>query len=137
MIGGSGIARRDLVRADHLRAPLPAPVPVLGSESRAMAEPAETTAGIRRRPPRAAVVAIKPAPGESVSEVLRRTKNAISLQDLDIEDSRLRKAANGNLLIEILGPENAQRADLLAQKLRAALGDAAFVSRSTIRADCR
>lgn len=38
---------------------------------------------------------------------------------------------NGSLIIEILGPENAAKADALAQKLRETLKDEARISRPT------
>lgn len=82
----------------------------------------------RRRPPGSAAVSIRPASGGSLAEILQKAKDTISLTDLGINDTRLRRSAGG-LLIEIPGPENSRRADLLAQRLRAALGDAALVSR--------
>lgn len=111
-----GINREGPV-VDHSRTP----VPVFDVEPRAGMAPIENFSGTRRRPPRAAVVSIRPAAGQSVTEILRRAKSTVSLRDLGIEDTRLRKAANGNLLIEIPGADGARRADLLAQKLRLAL----------------
>lgn len=118
--------------ADHLRASFPhrrdsAPESVRGPPLSAP----------RRRPARPAAVMIRPAPGGSVAEVLHMAKSAVSLEEIGICDTRLRRSASGGLLIEIPGPDGPRRADILAQQLRTALGDAAVVTRPMTRADCR
>jgi len=49
----------------------------------------------------------------------------------------MRRAANGDVLIEISGPERASKADALATCLRDAIGGSAVVSRPVVKADMR
>lgn len=57
----------------------------------------------------------------SYKEALLKTRQEISLKNLKIENTRLRRAANGGYLIEILDKDNAGKAKVLQERLRAIL----------------
>lgn len=68
---------------------------------------------------------------------MRKARDQISLAELGISDTRVRKSANGSLLVEIAGPNNAAKADILAERLRDVMRDEAFISRPMIRGELR
>lgn len=83
-----------------------------------------------KRPPRtAAVVTRLIEEGPPIGDVLRRAREKISLEDLGISGSRIRKSATGGLLIEVPGRDCSVKADRLAEKLRSVLGNGVAVSR--------
>lgn len=88
---------------------------------------------MRRRPPRSAAVAITCTDTTlSYADALKKAREKIGpLDKLGIKDSKMRRGVNGGLIIEILGPENAAKADALAQKLRETLKVEARISRPT------
>jgi len=49
----------------------------------------------------------------------------------------MRRAANGGIIIEIAGPEGANKADTLASRLREVIGGSAVVSRPIVKADLK
>ncbi|KMQ90418.1 hypothetical protein RF55_9831 [Lasius niger] len=55
----------------------------------------------------------------SYRDALIKARNEISLKELDIESTRLRRAANGGYLIEIMDKEGSGKAKALQEKLRA------------------
>lgn len=67
--------------------------------------------------------------GVSYADVLFRAKKNVLLAKIDINNSRIRKAANGGILIEIPGSDGSTKADSLAGKLREALSGVAQVFR--------
>lgn len=90
----------------------------------------------RRRLPRNSVVAIKVMKETtSYAEVLKKAREKVSLKDLGIETTRIQKAVDGGLLIEVPGKEDRQRADALAGSLREVLGEDAKVYRPTMRGE--
>ncbi|XP_068993471.1 uncharacterized protein [Neodiprion pinetum] len=96
----------------------------------------------RRRAPRTAAVAIK-SRGENTpyAEVLKFAREKIQLAELGIEETRVRRAANGGVLIEIPGPENARKADALAAQLTKVIldkyGNVVSVTRPVIKGELR
>ncbi|KMQ92618.1 reverse transcriptase [Lasius niger] len=75
-------------------------------------------------PPRTAAVSITSrSEGFSYKDVLIKARNEISLKDLNIESTRLRRAANGGYLIEILDRDNTGKAQALREKLRGLIPD--------------
>jgi len=77
-----------------------------------------------RRPPRTAAVALTcEEGGPSYAEALRKARERISLADLNIERTRIRRAATGAMLIEIPGEGTKEKADELAARLKTALAD--------------
>lgn len=88
------------------------------------------------RPPRMAAVTIKVTDEKfSYAAALRKARDNISLTDLEIEQSKIRTAANGSILIEVR--ERKEKADFLQQKLAQVLGDTVIVSRPEIKGDVR
>lgn len=92
---------------------------------------------IPRRVPKTAAVSIKgKKDGFSYAEALRRARTSISLSELQIGSSKIRKGINGATIIEISGPENSEKADKLVAKLQEVLEDA-IVTRPTIKGELR
>lgn len=84
----------------------------------------------RQRGPRTAAVAVRLLGNNlSMADVIRKARDGVSLEELGISDTRIRKSANGSLLMEIPGPEGTAKADMLAERLRETLGGDAVVSR--------
>lgn len=73
----------------------------------------------------------------SYAEALKRARSNIFLQELDIDKTKIRKAANGGLLIEVLGPGGLTKANLIADKLRSILNEEARVIRPVIKREIR
>lgn len=92
----------------------------------------------RRRVPRSAVVSIRGIQeGFSYTDAMRKAKEGISLKDLGINNTRIKKAAGGSLLIEVPGPNGGVHADKLKNELIRVLGEAAVVTRPVVRGDIR
>lgn len=56
--------------------------------------------------------------GELFAEVLRKAKEKISLGELGIKRSKVRRTATGDVLVEIFGNNTKRKADLLADRVR-------------------
>jgi len=111
--------------------------PSAGNEKTGRRPPPATT-GVRRRAPRAAAVSIKAnSDGLTYAEIIKRARDGVNLKDLGITNPRMRRAANGGVIIEISGPEGAIKADTLASRLREVIGESALVSRPVVKADLR
>jgi len=94
--------------------------------------------GARRRAPRNAAVAIKAnSDGPSYAEIIKIAREKVNLKELGIENPRMRKAANGGIILEIAGLEGAMKADTLALRLRDVIGSNAAVTRPVVKADLR
>ncbi|EFN63140.1 hypothetical protein EAG_08772, partial [Camponotus floridanus] len=92
----------------------------------------------RRRAPRCAAVAIRGVTeGFSYADAMRKAKEEISLDELGIKNTRVRRAVGGALLIEVPGPEGGVQAEKLKGELAKVLGDSAIVTRPTIRGELR
>lgn len=79
-------------------------------------------AGLNRKPPKTAAVSITGRSEDfSYRDALMRARKEISLSDLGIERTRVRRAANGGYLIEILDTDGEDKAKTLLAKLRALL----------------
>lgn len=92
----------------------------------------------RKRIPRSAAVGIKLLKADfSFADIIRKARAEVSLTEFGIADTRIRRTANGNLLIEVFGPESSGKADKLADRLRSVLEGDALVTRPVIRADLR
>jgi len=100
--------------------------------------PLPATPVARRRAPRAAAVAIKANTDEvTYADIIKRARESVNLKDLGIINPRMRRAANGGVIIEIAGPEGALKADSLASRLREVIGSNASISRPVVKADIR
>lgn len=89
-----------------------------------------------RRPPKTVTITGKDKEF-SYAAALKKARASISLSDLQIEKTRIRKAANGGLLIEILGPEGSVKAETLAGKLKEILQDKAKIARPIAKGEIR
>lgn len=90
------------------------------------------------KPPRTSAVTITGrAEGFSYATALKGAREKINLEALGIQISRVRKAVNGGLLIEIPGEGSKLKAEELTARLRDVLGDSAAVSCPTKRREIR
>jgi len=77
--------------------------------------PPSNSSNMCRRAPRNAAVAIKAnSDGLSYADVIKQAREKVSLKDIGIVNPRMRRAANGGVIIEIGGPEGTVKADTLA-----------------------
>lgn len=85
---------------------------------------------LRRRLPVTAAVTITAKERKTNNgDRLRKAREKVSLEELGIKDTKIRMAANGGILIEVMGQEMDKLADKLANKLRDALEGEAVVKR--------
>ncbi|XP_032689018.1 uncharacterized protein LOC116852607 [Odontomachus brunneus] len=73
----------------------------------------------------------------SYSDALKTAREKISLTELGIDQTKIRRAINGGLLVKIGGTEGPTKAEVLAAKLREVLGPDAVVARPVIKGDLR
>jgi len=100
--------------------------------------PTTNPGNARRRAPRNAAVSIKAnTVGLSYAEIIKQAREKVNLKELGIVNPRMRRAANGGVIIEIAGPEGAVKADSLVSRLREVIGDSAVVSRPVVKADLK
>lgn len=92
----------------------------------------------RRRVPRGATVAIRGVvEGFSYAEAMRTAKNKISLEELGIKNTKIRKTVGGALLIEVPGPDGGNQAERLKEELTKVLEGSAVVTRPVACGDIR
>lgn len=96
---------------------------------------------IIRKPPRSSAVTIrieeKNKDKISYSEVLKKAREKVSLEQIGIEKTKIRKTAAGNILIEIPGIGKNTEADRLAMELNKVLEGEAIIARPIIRGELR
>jgi len=77
-----------------------------------------------RRPPRTAAVVLTCEGGSaSYAEALRKARERITLADLNIAETKIRRAATGAVIIQIPGENMKEKADLLANKMKEELSE--------------
>jgi len=92
----------------------------------------------RKRPSKNAAVTIRTNPdGPSYAEVIRQAREGVNLKELGITNPRMRRAANGGILIEIPDSEGTMKTDALASRLCEVIGQNAVVARPGVMADVR
>ncbi|CAI6360091.1 unnamed protein product [Macrosiphum euphorbiae] len=92
---------------------------------RAQPSSADKIALLRRRAPKTAAVIIdSPVDGGSLATLMKKVAGAIDLKSLGVNVLTTRKTRTGGILLEVVG---ADKADLLADKIRAVSGDSARV----------
>lgn len=92
----------------------------------------------RRKLPKTAAISIKGGSKDfSYAEALQKARTKISLEELGISTPRIRKGINESVIIEVSGPNNSDKANKLAGKLRDVLKDEAYVSRPTVKGELR
>ena len=90
------------------------------------AETSTSTSSSRREaprrvhPPKTTAVTISMAPGSkrTVNEALIFARRRISLSEMGLDEVKIKPTISGAALIEVLGEDNASKADALADKLR-------------------
>jgi len=93
---------------------------------------------VRRRPPKTVVIAIKgEKEGFSYADALKKARTEISLKEIGIGVTKIRKATNGGIIIEIPGAENKDKANLLVQKLKQVLPAETKITRPSIKGELR
>lgn len=108
--------------------------PVLGNNGKTSKKEGK----IKRRPPRTAAVAIEnTSTDQTDAEIIRKARMNISLGEMGIENPRIRKAANGSILVEVSGPEKIDKANTLANKLKEVLQNDAKISKPSIKGELR
>lgn len=109
-----------------------------GSSSGPQAVKSVVARPINRRVPKSAAVCIKRnTDGPSYAQMLRKAREQIQLGGIGIEDTRIRWAANGSVLIEVAGNNMGEKTDLFASKLREVLEGEATISRPVARGEMR
>lgn len=92
----------------------------------------------KKRLSKTAAVSIKGSSKEfSYADALKRVRTNISLKDLNIQAPRIRKGISGTTIIEISGPDNTEKADLLAAEMQKMLLGEALVSRPDIKGEIK
>lgn len=92
----------------------------------------------RKRLPATAAVCIRGSKKDfDYADALKRARENISLKDLDILNPKIRKGITGSTIIEIAGPDNIKKADLLAIEMGKMLSGEAVVSRPNIKAEIK
>lgn len=84
-----------------------------------------------------AIVIHKSEQVDTYAEILRRIKDNINIDELGIQDTRIRRTATGSLLIQITGENCKHQADTVADKMKAIVGYDAKMDRPCRRADRR
>lgn len=92
---------------------------------------------VARVPKSAAVTITAKAEGFSYADAMKKAREKISLADLGIEDTRVRRAINGGLLIEIPGEGAQAKATSLMARLKEVLQDSATVANPVKQAEIR
>lgn len=106
--------------------------------SNAMAQNSIKKSVTSRKPPKtAAVMIVGNSEDFSYADALKRARAKISLDELRIERTKIRRAANSGMLIEVMGPEGTDKANVLAEQLRVVLQDNARVTRPVAREEVR
>lgn len=93
---------------------------------------------MKRRPLKTAAVTITGLKEDcSYATAIKKAKQSISLDKLNIEGSKFRRIINGRRIIEIPGEGAAEKADSLAHHLRSVLGNDFAINRPVIRGELR
>lgn len=91
-----------------------------------------------RKPPKTSAVMITGHKEEfSYAEALKKARESISLKDLEIDHTKVRRAANGGMIIEVIGPDSARKAVALKDRLSDVLRNEAQVTRPVVRGEIR
>ncbi|EFN64108.1 hypothetical protein EAG_00332, partial [Camponotus floridanus] len=94
-----------------------------------------------RRLPRSSAVTLRISEEDkekhTYADILRTARDKISLEKLDIEKTRIKKTAGGNILIAIPGANKGAEADKLAEELSKVLDNAVTIARPNIMGELR
>ncbi|KMQ91113.1 gag-pol polyprotein [Lasius niger] len=73
----------------------------------------------------------------SYAAALKRARGEISVDKLEINRTKIRRAANGSMLIEVMGPDGHSKAKALREELCEVLKDEANVTKPVVRGEIR
>lgn len=111
-----------------------------GKGGRGQGQPARAAPRLPRVPG-AAAITVTAQGGEgglSLKDAMSRVRENIRMEDLGIEEVNPKRAATGGLILEVPGPESAEKADRLAALMREVLeGTGVRVARPTKSAEIR
>lgn len=92
----------------------------------------------RRKLPATAAISIRGSKKDfDYADALKRARQNISLQELDIKNPKIRKGISGSTIIEISGPDNVKKADLLAMEMSKIFTSEAKISRPNIKGEIK
>lgn len=83
------------------------------------------------------IVIHKTEQAESYADILKKTKNSINIEELGIRETRIRRTATGNLLIQIAGEESKKQADALPAEMRKIVSKEAVVGKPCRKVEIR
>ncbi|XP_011701454.1 PREDICTED: uncharacterized protein LOC105458086 [Wasmannia auropunctata] len=85
-----------------------------------------------------AITISSPEGGPTYSEIIRKARNEITLEEIGIKETRMRSTVAGGVLIEIPGENTSPAADTLARKLRDAFQETnILIKRPMLRGEIR
>lgn len=84
-----------------------------------------------------AVVTITTKEGDSYAEVFSKVRKNVSLQELGIQNTKIRKAFNDGIIIEVPGKDGAELASTLRDRLTEVLGAEVRVDRPVAKGKLR
>lgn len=75
--------------------------------------------------------------GASYADILVKAREKVSLREIGIQETVIRRAVNGAIVIEVPGPQSKQLAGVLGSRLSEALGEEAGVRNPVARGELR
>lgn len=115
----SGSSQNSYVRVDVSAPP---------SASKNIQRNANKAGNFKKKLAKPAVVTIKSKPdGASYADILAKAREKVSLKDIGIQETVIRRALNGTIVIEIPGPQSKQLAGVLGSRLSEVLSEEAKV----------
>lgn len=101
---------------------------------RGRAEERERTSRDRRTE---AIVVHKSDQVSTYADILRNIKRNIDINEIGIEETRIRRTMAGSLLIQITGDRSKEKADILAERMKSIVGSEAKIARPSRKAELR
>lgn len=93
---------------------------------------------LKKKLAKPAVVTITSKPGgASYADILAKARERVSLKDIGIQETAIRRALNGAIVIEIPGPQSKQLAGVLGSRLSEVLGEEAKVKNPVAMGELR
>lgn len=79
----------------------------------------------------------KSATNSTYADILKNIKRNININELGIEETRIRRTMAGSLLIQVTGESSQEKADKLAEKMRDVVGSEARIARPIRKAEIK
>lgn len=71
------------------------------------------------------------------ADILKNSKRNININELGIEETRIRRTMAGSLLIQVAGEKSKEEADALAERMRNIVGSETRVARPSRKAEIK